>query len=55
MKITKINVVFLLTYFPHLTSEYMTMKSPSWSPFVFTKSPVNISRKTSYIKLEKKN
>jgi len=24
---------------PHFTSEYMTMKSPSWSPLAFTKSP----------------
>ena len=32
------------------------MKSPSWSPFVFTKSPVNMSRKNKlYIKLKKKN
>ena len=30
------------TYFPHLTSEYITMKSPSCSPFDLTKSPENI-------------
>jgi len=28
-----------LTYLPHFTSEYMTMKSPSWSPLALTKSP----------------
>lgn len=28
-----------LTYLPHFTSEYMTIKSPSWRPFALTKSP----------------
>jgi len=45
-----------LTYLPHLTSEYMTMKSPSWSPLVFTKSPVNvISRKIRYVCVHNNN
>ena len=33
-----------LTYLPHLTSEYKTMKSPSWSPFALTKSPIIIKQ-----------
>ncbi|KAK8490186.1 hypothetical protein V6N12_010299 [Hibiscus sabdariffa] len=35
----KISGEIVLTYLPHFTSEYMTMKSPSWSPFALTKSP----------------
>jgi len=33
-----------LTYLPHLTSEYITMKSPSCRPLDLTKSPEDFNK-----------